>query len=67
MVAASSLRKRLRKLPTAKPAPSFWLVEIRPDGSEVEHKTGESWPTEAYLNRNQAAPEMVLKLNMGEA
>ena len=66
MVAASStLRRRLRRLPRAKHAPSFWLVEIRQDGSEVERATGKPWPTADYLNRDQGAPEMVLKLNMG--
>ncbi len=66
MVAASStLRRRLRKLPRAKPAPSFWLVEIRQDGSEVERATGKPWPTAEYLNRDQGAPEMVLRLNVG--
>lgn len=65
MVAASSLRRRLRNLPQAKPAPSFWLVEIRQDGSEVEYWTAKPWPTAEYLNRDQAAPEMVLKLNTG--
>lgn len=67
MVAASSLHRRLRKLPTAKPAPSFWLVDIMPDGSKVDHYTGEAWPIKTYQNRDQRAPEMVLELNMGEA
>lgn len=63
MVAASSLRKRLRRLPQAKPAPSFWLVDIMPDGSEVDHKTRKAWPTAEYLDRDQDAPEMCLFLN----
>ncbi|MDO9582662.1 MAG: hypothetical protein Q7J24_06075 [Desulfomicrobium sp.] len=65
MVAASSLRRRLRRLPGDKPAPSFWLVSIMPDGTEHDHHTLEPWPTQAYLNRDQRAPEMVLKLTMG--
>jgi hypothetical protein len=66
MVAASSLRRRLRRLPGDKPVPSFWLVEIRQDGSEVDSNTGAPWPTQSYLNRDQRAPSMALKLNMGE-
>jgi len=62
MVAASSLRRRLRRLPGDRPEPSFWLVSIQQDGSEVEHNTGEPWPTQAYLSRDTRAPEMVLKL-----
>ena len=65
MVAPASLRRRLRNLPQAKHAPAFWLVEIRQDGSEVERATGKPWPTAEYLNRDQGAPEMVLKLNVG--
>jgi hypothetical protein len=65
MVAPATLRRRLRRLPGDKPEPSFWLVSILQDGSEVDHNTLEPWPTAAFLNRDQRAPEMVLKLNMG--
>lgn len=65
MVAPATLRRRLRRMPGEKPVPSFWLVEIRQDGSEVDSNTGEPWPTQAYLSRDTRAPEMVLKLNMG--
>ena len=67
MVAASSLRRRLRRLPGDRPAPSLWLVSILQDGSEVEHNTGEPWPTQAYLNRDTRAPELVLKLTEAQA
>ena len=63
MVAASTLRRRLRRLPGDKPEPSFWLVGIKSDGTEADYYSGEPWPTQAYLNRDQRAPEMVLKLH----
>ena len=67
MVAASSLRRRLRRLPGDRPAPSLWLVSILQDGTEADHNTGEPWPTAEYLDRDQRAPELVLKLTEAHA
>ena len=41
MVAARSLRKRLRNLPQAKPEPVFMLVHDGPNGELYDHWTGE--------------------------
>ncbi len=63
MVAASStLRRRLRRLPTAKPTPMGWLIDVYPDGRELEHGTGRPWPVPEFLDRPEGVPDLVLRL-----
>ena len=62
MVAPASLRKRLRRLPQAKPTPQGWLVDVYPDGRELEHGTGRPWPVPEFLDRPEGVPDLVLRL-----
>lgn len=66
MVAPASLRKRLRKLPQAKPAPVCWTIDVYPDGRELDHWTGRPWPVPEYLSRPAGVPDLVLRLPMGD-
>jgi hypothetical protein len=39
-----------------------WLIDVYPDGRELEHGTGRPWPVPEFLDRPEGVPDLVLRL-----